>query len=186
MIYVATEDLEDAFRLFMILNDRGIPLRNSDILKSTNLGALDNEVDKIKYAKIWEQAEGELGDDFDRFLNHIRTILVKEKARLSLLKEFEDKIYKVDPSDGQVVSRFYSPDDIPSGLTWDGQYLWCADITKGKIYKLDVQQAPLFCLGTLAISIIIPVTLLAVLYGIGIVVVVILKKRGRLKSEKNN
>lgn len=99
MIYVATEDLEDAFRLFMILNDRGIPLRNSDILKSMNLGALDNEVDKIKYAKLWEQAEGELGDDFDRFLNHIRTILVKEKARLSLLQEFEDKIYNPKEKD---------------------------------------------------------------------------------------
>lgn len=93
MIYVSTEDLEDAFRLFMILNDRGIPLRNSDILKSMNLGALDNETDKIRYAKLWEEAEGELGDDFDRFLNHIRTILVKEKARLSLLQEFEEKIY---------------------------------------------------------------------------------------------
>ena len=99
LIYVATENLEDAFRLFMILNDRGIPLRNSDILKSTNLGALDNEVDKIKYAKLWEQAEGELGDDFDRFLNHIRTILVKEKARLSLLQEFEDKIYNPKEKD---------------------------------------------------------------------------------------
>jgi uncharacterized protein with ParB-like and HNH nuclease domain len=99
LIYVATENLEDAFRLFMILNDRGIPLRNSDILKSINLGALDNEVDKIKYAKIWEQAEGELGDDFDRFLNHIRTILVKEKARLSLLQEFEDKIYNPKEKD---------------------------------------------------------------------------------------
>ena len=99
LIYVATENLEDAFRLFMILNDRGIPLRNSDILKSMNLGALDNEVDKIKYAKIWEQAEGELGDDFDRFLNHIRTILVKEKARLSLLQEFEDKIYNPKEKD---------------------------------------------------------------------------------------
>lgn len=99
MIYVATENLEDAFRLFMILNDRGIPLRNSDILKSMNLGTLDNEVDKIKYAKIWEQAEGELGDDFDRFLNHIRTILVKEKARLSLLQEFEDKIYNPKEKD---------------------------------------------------------------------------------------
>ena len=99
MIYVATEDLEDAFRLFMILNDRGIPLRNSDILKATNLGALDSEVDKIKYAKLWQQAEGDLGDDFDRFLNHIRTILVKEKARLSLLQEFEDKIYNPKEKD---------------------------------------------------------------------------------------
>lgn len=93
MIYVATEELEDAFRLFMILNDRGVPLRNSDILKSINIGALEKDAEKKKYAKLWEDAEGELGDEFDRFLNHIRTILVKERPRLSLLKEFEDKIY---------------------------------------------------------------------------------------------
>ena len=93
LIYVATEDLDDAFRLFTILNDRGVPLRNSDILKSQNLGALKADKDKEKYAKLWENTEGELGDDFDRFLNYIRTILVKEKARLSLLDEFEHKIY---------------------------------------------------------------------------------------------
>ncbi|HCH5919349.1 DUF262 domain-containing HNH endonuclease family protein [Vibrio diabolicus] len=93
LIYVATEDLDDAFRLFTILNDRGVPLRNSDILKSTNLGALTDEEDKVRYAKLWEEAEGELGNDFDRFLNHIRTILLKDKARLNLLDEFEHKIY---------------------------------------------------------------------------------------------
>ena len=93
LIYVATEDLDDAFRLFTILNDRGVPLRNSDILKSQNLGALQTEKNKEKYAKLWEEAEGELGDDFDRFLNYIRTILVKEKARLSLLDEFVHRIY---------------------------------------------------------------------------------------------
>lgn len=92
-IYVATEDLDDAFRLFTILNNRGIPLRNSDILKSTNLGALTNDDDKARYAKLWEKSEGELGDDFDRFLNHIRTILLKDKARLNLRDEFEHKIY---------------------------------------------------------------------------------------------
>lgn len=93
LIYVATEDLDDAFRLFTILNDRGVPLRNSDILKSQNLGALDNDAEKARYAKMWEEAEGELGNDFDRFLNHIRTILLKDKARLNLLDEFEHKIY---------------------------------------------------------------------------------------------
>src|ERR1035441_8998038 len=85
LIYVATEDLADAFRLFTILNDRGVPLRNSDILKSLNLGALEKDSDKTRYAKLWEDAEGELGDDFDRFLNYLRTILLKDKARLSLL-----------------------------------------------------------------------------------------------------
>lgn len=105
LIYVATEDLDDAFRLFTILNDRGVPLRNSDILKSTNLGALTSEPEKQKYAKLWEEAEGELGDDFDRFLNHIRTILLKDKARLNLLDEYEHKIYnprEKDKSTGQL------------------------------------------------------------------------------------
>lgn len=94
LIYVSTEDLEDAFRLFTILNNRGIPLRNSDILKSMNLGALTTQAEKVRYAKMWEEAEGELGDDFDRFLNHVRTVLVKDKPRLNLLQEFEDKIYE--------------------------------------------------------------------------------------------
>ncbi len=105
LIYVSTEDLDDAFRLFTILNDRGVPLRNSDILKSQNLGALTNETEKAKYAKLWEEAEGELGDDFDRFLNHIRTILLKDKARQNLLDEFEHKIYhprEKDKSTGQL------------------------------------------------------------------------------------
>jgi len=95
LIYIATENLDDAFRLFTILNARGVPLRNSDILKSMNLGALpsQDESGKARYAKLWEDAEGELGDDFDRFLNHLRTILLKDKARLNLLQEFEDKIY---------------------------------------------------------------------------------------------
>jgi len=105
LIYVATENLEDAFRLFTILNNRGVPLRNSDILKSVNLGALGSDKDRAKYARMWEEAEGELGEDFDRFLAHLRTILVKEKARLNLLQEFEDKIYdpkEKDKATGQI------------------------------------------------------------------------------------
>lgn len=92
LIYVSSEDLEDAFRLFTILNDRGMKLRNSDILKAQNLQALP-EPAREKWGKFWEELEGVFGEDFDRFLSWIRTILVKEKARLNLLKEFEDNIY---------------------------------------------------------------------------------------------
>jgi len=97
LIYVATQDLDDAFRLFTILNDRGVPLRNSDILKSMNLGALETESERTRYAKLWEESETELGDEFDRFLNYLRTILLQDKARLTLLQEFEHKIY--DPKE---------------------------------------------------------------------------------------
>ncbi|GAI50781.1 unnamed protein product, partial [marine sediment metagenome] len=93
MIYVASEELEDAFRLFTIMNDRGLKLRNSDILKAENLRALSNKIDRINYAKEWEDIESYFEDDFDVFLSHLRTILVKEKARLNLLYEFEKNIY---------------------------------------------------------------------------------------------
>lgn len=112
-IYVATQDLDDAFRLFTILNDRGVPLRNSDILKSLNLGALDSDADKVRYAKLWEEAESELGDDFDRFLNYLRTILVKEKARLNLLQEFEQKIY--DPKEREKATGQKKPALLKKG-----------------------------------------------------------------------
>jgi uncharacterized protein with ParB-like and HNH nuclease domain len=94
LIYVSTEQLSDAIRLFNVLNNRGIPLRNSDILKSINLDVVSSEKEKAKYALMWEETENALGDEFDRFLGHIRTMLVKEKARTGLLQEFEEKIYK--------------------------------------------------------------------------------------------
>ena len=97
-IYVATEDLDDAFRLFTILNDRGIPLSNSDILKAKNLGAIQKDSERIKWAEYWEEVEGEMGrDEFDRFLSLVRTIYVKDKAREGLLKEFDERIYGAKP-----------------------------------------------------------------------------------------
>ena len=95
-IYVSTSNTEDAFRMFTILNDRGIPLTNADILKSQNIGALFNEKEIKKYAELWEDIEGKHGDGFDRFLQFIRTILVKEKARANLLEEFTEKVYKAN------------------------------------------------------------------------------------------
>ena len=93
-ISVSTDNMEDAFRMFTILNNRGIPLTNADILKSTNIGKIEDEDSRQKYASQWEQIEGDLGDDFDRFLSFFRTALVKEKARANLLEEFEENIYK--------------------------------------------------------------------------------------------
>ena len=99
MIYVSTQDFADAFRLFTVLNDRGVQLRSSDILKTKNLAAIDNPKERNECAAFWEDAERRLGDGFDRFLNHIRTILVKEKAKATLLAEFDTKIY--EPKDGK-------------------------------------------------------------------------------------
>ena len=130
-IYVSTEDLDDAFRLFTILNNRGIPLSNSDILKAKNLGAITGEKDRSKWAEYWEEVEGEMGrDEFDRFLSLVRTIYVKDKAREGLLKEFDERIYGSKPpllalgSDTFEAVRAYKDafdqaiqfDDLPTAL----------------------------------------------------------------------
>lgn len=92
LIYVASERLDDAFRLFTVLNDRGMKLRNSDILKVYNLAEVAAG-DRNKYAKKWESLEEYFEEKFDNFLSHVRTILVKQKAGFSLIKEFENNIY---------------------------------------------------------------------------------------------
>lgn len=101
LIYVSTEDFEDSFQLFTILNDRGLPLSQSDILKAWNLGLLQTDLDKKRYSQFWEDTENEFGENFDRFLSHIRTLLLKDKARLGLLKEFEKRIYGNDNPTGK-------------------------------------------------------------------------------------
>lgn len=48
-----------------------------------------------------------------------------------------DKIYKISPETGAVVSSFDSPGHHPEGLAWDGQYLWHIDSGEKLMYKLD-------------------------------------------------
>ena len=103
MIYVSADKLDDAFRLFTVMNSRGIKLRNSDILKADNLGKLIDETKRSECAKEWEDVESYFAESFDIFLSHLRTILVKQKAAVSLLKEFEDNIY--NPSSYDRTSR---------------------------------------------------------------------------------
>ena len=91
--YICSDTREQAFRLFTILNNRGIPLTTADILKSLNLDKVQDEIKRNEYAKKWEELEEQYGDKFDRFLNFIRTIKLKEKARKNLLEEFEEKVY---------------------------------------------------------------------------------------------
>ena len=92
MIYVATEELQDAFQLFTVLNNRGVKLSSSDILKAENLKEL-SAVDRTSWATRWEEMETYFGEDFDKFLSHIRTILVKKKQTTTLLKEFDEFVY---------------------------------------------------------------------------------------------
>lgn len=107
LVYVSTEELEDAFQLFTVMNNRGIKLRNSDILKAENLARIPDSDQRTHYARAWESMEEYFTEDFDNFLSHLRTILVKQKAGYNLLKEYEDNIYA--PKEFNKSTKQYTP-----------------------------------------------------------------------------
>lgn len=94
MIYISADSLEDAFRLFSVMNDRGQKLSNADILKSSNLEKIDDDIDMNNYAREWEDMQEDFGNDFDRFLAYIRTMLLKKRPKMNLLDEYNKLIFK--------------------------------------------------------------------------------------------
>ncbi len=90
VVYVRTDTRTSAFRLFNVLNTRGLPLTAADILKSVNLEAVEDDTKRTEYATLWRNLEDDLGrEELDRVIGFIRTIFAREKAKLEMYEEFE-------------------------------------------------------------------------------------------------
>jgi hypothetical protein len=95
LIVVSTPDLSSAFRIFSVLNDRGMDLSVADILKAEIVGAI-SEAEQAAYTDKWEEAEESLGTrDFADLFPHIRMIHAKKKARSTILNEFREHVKAV-------------------------------------------------------------------------------------------
>lgn len=76
LVTVATPDLDSAYRIFGVLNSRGLDLSATDILKAEIIGGLDSGF-REAYTKKWEDAEEDLGrDEFGDLFSHIRMVSV--------------------------------------------------------------------------------------------------------------
>lgn len=95
LVTVSTPDQDSAYRIFSVLNSRGLDLSATDILKAKIIGAIP-ETQRDGYTRKWEDAEEDLGrDDFNTLFGHIRTVYRKAKAKETLLKEFEEYVPEV-------------------------------------------------------------------------------------------
>lgn len=101
LVVISTPDLEAAYRIFSVLNNRGLDLAPIDIIKAEVLGQIRKKYGEDKshaYAKKWSDIESgdierSLGRDaFGELLAHLRTIYAKKKAKATLLKEFQDYV----------------------------------------------------------------------------------------------
>ncbi len=92
MVTVSTPDLNSAYRIFSVMNSRGMPLAPSDIFKSQVIGAIP-DVDKHYYADLWEKLEEDLGrDEFANLFLYIRAVFSQTRAVRSLLTEFPEQV----------------------------------------------------------------------------------------------
>jgi hypothetical protein len=92
LVSVATPDLDSAYRIFGVLNSRGLDLSATDILKAEIIGGIEPAL-RDAYTKKWEDEEEDLGrDEFGDLFSHIRMVYRKAKPQGTLLKEFKEHV----------------------------------------------------------------------------------------------
>lgn len=87
LVVVTTPDFNSAYRIFSILNDRGLDLSHADILKADIIGKIPNNQQDL-YAEKWDNVEEMLGRDiFQDLFAHIRMIYRKSRSKDTILNE---------------------------------------------------------------------------------------------------
>ena len=98
LVIVSTASLESAFRIFSVLNDRGLDLTVADILKSEIIGRIPAATQEA-YVEKWEDAEVELGTQrFADLFSHIRMIHDRKKLRTTVLEGFRASVPMTNPA----------------------------------------------------------------------------------------
>lgn len=88
LVVVSTPSQASAFRVFSVMNSRGLNLLPTDIIKSETIGKLPADLQQA-YTDKWEELENQVGrDGFNEVFTHTRTIFTMEKAKKNLLDEF--------------------------------------------------------------------------------------------------
>ena len=101
LVVVEASHEDSAYRVFSVLNDRGLNLSPTDILKAEILGAIKKaeilgaieEAQRRTYTEIWENIEESLGRDrFRDLFAHIRMIHHPVKLAGTLVAEFRERV----------------------------------------------------------------------------------------------
>ena len=88
LVAVYTASQQSAFRVFSVMNSRGLDLLPIDIIKADIIGQIDTEL-QTKYTNKWEDLENATTrTGFNELFMHTRMIFAKAKARKGLLDEF--------------------------------------------------------------------------------------------------
>lgn len=109
LVVVSASDRNSAYRIFSVLNDRGLDLSPTDILKADIIGAMAESI-RSEYTDEWESIEEELGrDNFRALFAHIRMIYMKAKGQKELSVEFREGVLKQVPENENFINDVLIP-----------------------------------------------------------------------------
>tara|TARA_R110000782_G_scaffold206651_3_gene295217 strand:- start:281 stop:1135 length:855 start_codon:yes stop_codon:yes gene_type:complete len=84
LVAVSTPTQQSAFRVFSVMNSRGLDLQPTDIIKADVIGEIPED-ERDNYTERWEDMEVELGrDGFNDLFSYIRMVYAKDKAKRAL------------------------------------------------------------------------------------------------------
>lgn len=81
VVVIVSNDIDRAHQLFIVLNERGKRLQRNDIVKVDLLSGMPKSDLDWADAK-WEETSALLGDDFEKFFAHLRTIYGHDRPKI--------------------------------------------------------------------------------------------------------
>ncbi|NLA51816.1 MAG: DUF1524 domain-containing protein, partial [Alcaligenaceae bacterium] len=109
LVVVSTPTQQSAFRVFSVLNSRGLDLLPTDIIKSDVIGQIDNTRQEYFTSK-WEELEVKTGRaGFTELFSHIRMIYAQTKSKRSLLEEFKEHVIGKVTSSEKLIENIIEP-----------------------------------------------------------------------------
>jgi hypothetical protein len=109
LVVVSTPNQKSAFRVFSVMNNRGLDLLTSDIIKADAIGKIIQEQQE-EYTNRWEEIEVQTGrDGFNELLMFIRMIYAKEKTKGALFEEFNKHVLTRIQNTKQLIEDVIEP-----------------------------------------------------------------------------
>lgn len=109
LVVVSTPSQQSAFRVFSVLNSRGLDLLPTDIIKSDVIGKIESGKQE-EFTNKWEELEVKTGrSGFAELFAHIRMIYARTKAQRTLLEEFKEHLIKSAPSSEGLILEVIEP-----------------------------------------------------------------------------
>jgi Protein of unknown function DUF262/Protein of unknown function (DUF1524) len=109
LVVISTPEMSSAYRIFSVLNTRGVDLTDADILKADVVGTIPPD-EQHEYTHRWEHMEEALGArHFSDLLGHVRTIEVRSWKQTRMLEDFRTQVVGRNGDNRRLISDVLEP-----------------------------------------------------------------------------